>query len=218
MSHSHQRVVVIGANGGVGRRLVPRLVDRGHDVIGLVRSDDQFDRVREQGAEPRLGDLEETFAPALEGADALVFTAGSGGGTGWDKTLIVDLWGAKRVVDACVDQGIDRFVMISSRGAADPQTGRKPLRPYLVAKHFADWYLQQSPLDETILRPTRLTDEAGTGLVATDDDPESDRGDSIPRADVAQAVVACLHDGSTIGRTIELYSGEGPIDEGVAVP
>ena len=120
---------------------------------------------------------------------------------------MVDLWGAKRAVDACAEQGVDRFVMVSSRGADDPQAGREPLRPYLVAKHFADRYLQQSGLAETVLRPTRLTDEPGTGRVATDD------GDAISRADVAQAVVACLSDETTVGRAIDLYGGDTPIED-----
>ncbi len=205
MSDSVSRVAVLGANGGIGRRLLPRLATAGYDPIGVVRSEDQVERIREAGAEPRLGDLEETFAPALDGADAVVFTAGSGGGTGWDKTLMVDLWGAKRAVDAAAQEGADRFVMISSRGADNPQAGRAPLRPYLVAKHFADRYLRQSGLAETILRPTRLTEAEGTGRVATTD------GDAIPRADVAQAVVACLQDEATVGRAIELYGGDTPI-------
>ena len=208
-------VAVIGANGGVGRRLLPKLTDAGHEAIGIVRSEDQFGRVREAGAEPRLGDLEGSFADSLEGAEAAVFTAGSGGSTGWDKTLLVDLWGAKRAVDACVDRGIGRFIMVSSRGADDPQSGYEPLRPYLVAKHFADHYLRQSSLEDTILRPTGLTDEPGTGHVATKDDPESERGDSIPRADVAQAVMACLTDDATIEHTVELYGGDRPIEEAV---
>jgi uncharacterized protein YbjT (DUF2867 family) len=208
-------VAVLGANGGVGRRLLPRLVDAGHETIGIVRDDAQFDRVRDAGAEPRLGDLEADFAPALEGADAVVFTAGSGGASGFDKTLMVDLWGARRTVDACAERGIDRFVMISSRGAGDPENGYEPLRPYLVAKHFADDYLRRSPLDETVLRPTRLTDEPATGRVATGNDPASARGDSIPRADVAEAVVACLDEPSTIGTTLDLYGGERPVEEAV---
>ncbi|MFO8099692.1 MAG: SDR family oxidoreductase [Salinibacter sp.] len=209
MSNAPHTIAVIGANGGIGRRLVSRLAEAGHTAIGVVRADDQFDRIREHGGEPRLGDLEGTIAPALDGADAVVFTAGSGGGTGWDKTILVDLWGAKRAVDACTAAGIDRFVMVSSRGADAPQAGREPLRPYLVAKHFADRYLRQSALHETILRPTRLTDDSGTGRVATDD------GESIPRADVAEAIVACLQDDTTIGRSMELYGGDTPIAEAV---
>jgi uncharacterized protein YbjT (DUF2867 family) len=208
------QVAVIGANGGIGRRLLPRLRDAGHETVGVVRSEEQFDVIREFGATPRLGDLEGTFAPALEGADAVVFTAGSGGGTGWDKTLMVDLWGARRAVDACEDRGIDRFVMISARGAADPDTGYEPLRPYLVAKRFADDYLEQSSLAATILRPTTLTDEEGTGRVAGAFTPAGG-GPDIPRADVAAAVVACLDDDATTGRTIELYGGDTPVEEAV---
>lgn len=206
-------VAVIGAHGGIGRRLVPRLVDAGHTAIGVVRSEAQFEPIREIGGTPRLGDLEGTFAPALEGADAVVFTAGSGGATGWDKTLMVDLWGAKRAVDACERHGIDRFVMISATGAADPQAGREPLRPYLVAKYFADRYLHESVLDDTILRPTRLTDEPGTGRIATDATPPDERTHAIPRGDVAEAVVVCLSDGRCIGQTIELYGGETPLED-----
>jgi nucleoside-diphosphate-sugar epimerase len=208
-------VAVIGANGGIGRRLLPRLDKAGHEPIGVVRSEDQFDTIRERGGEPRLGDLEGTFAPALDGADAVVFTAGAGGSTGWDKTILVDLWGAERAVRACEDQGIDRFVMISSRGAGDPESRQGPIKPYIVAKHVADRTLQRSdrPSEETILRPTRLTDEAGTGRIAAYFDTDPETGDPIPRADVAQAVVECLGNNATIGHAITLYGGETPIQE-----
>lgn len=206
-------VAVIGANGGIGRRLLPRLKDADHDPVGVVRSEDQFDEIRECGAEPRFGDLEGNFASALDGVDAVVFTAGSGGGTGWDKTILVDLWGAERAVNACEEKGIDRFVMISSRGADDPERRQGPIKPYIVAKHIADRTLQQSSLEETILRPTRLTDEEGTGRVAAyfGEDPET--GESIPRADVAQAVVECLDNDGTIGHAITLYGGDTPISK-----
>ena len=207
-------VAVIGANGGIGRRLLPRLDDAGHDPIGVVRSEDQFERVRERGGEPRLGDLESDFVDALTGADAAVFTAGSGGSTGWDKTLMVDLWGARRTIAACEERGLDRFVMISSRGAANPNSGYEPMRPYLVAKRAADDYLTRSTLDGTILRPTSLTDEDGTGRVTATFEPAGG-GPDVPRADVANAVVACLNDDATIGETIELYGGDTPVDQAV---
>lgn len=211
-------VAVIGANGGIGRRLLARLDTVGHDAIGIVRSEDQFDGVRERGGEPRLGDLQGEFASALDGAEAIVFTAGSGGSTGWDKTILVDLWGAKRAVDACEERGIDRLIMISSRGAGDPESRQGPIKPYIVAKHVADWALQQSSLDETILRPTRLTDETGTGRVAAYFDTDPETGDSIPRADVAQAVVESLNNDATIGHAITLYGGETPIEEALRSP
>ena len=213
-------VAVIGANGGIGRRLLPRLADAGHDPIGIVRSEKQFDAIRDRNAEPRLGDLEsrQLSGAALDGADAVVFTAGAGGSTGWDKTILVDLWGAERAIRACEAQGIDRFVMISSRGADDPERRQGPIKPYIVAKHVADRTLQQSSLDETILRPTRLTDEEGTGRVAAyfEEDPET--GNPIPRADVAQAVVECLDHGAIIGHAITLYGGEMPIGGALQPP
>lgn len=213
-------VAVIGANGGIGRRLLPLLDDAGHDPIGIVRAEEQFEAIRDRGGEPRLGDLEGEFASALEGADAVVFTAGAGGSTGWDKTILVDLWGAKRAVDACEERGIDRFVMISSRGAGDPESRQGPIKPYIVAKHFADRALQHSdkPSEETILRPTRLTDESGSGRVAAYFDRDPDTGDPIPRADVAQAVVECLDNRETIGRAVTLYGGETPIEEALQPP
>ena len=206
-------VAVIGAHGGIGRRLVPRLNDAGHEPLGVVRSEDQFDTIRERGGEPRLGDLEGEFAPALDGADAVVFTAGAGGSTGWDKTILVDLWGAERAIRACEEMGIDRFVMISSRGADAPERRQGPIKPYIVAKHVADRTLQRSSLNETILRPTRLTDEEGTGRVAAYFGSGPETGDPIPRADVAHAVVECLDHDATIGHAITLYGGETPVEE-----
>lgn len=216
--YKRMTVAVIGANGGIGRRLLSRLNDAGHDPIGVVRSEDQFAAIRDRDTEPRLGDLEGDFASALEGADAVVFTAGAGGSTGWDKTILVDLWGAERVIRACEERGIDRFVMISSRGADNPERRKGPIKPYIVAKHVADRTLQRSALDETILRPTRLTDEAGTGRVAAyfEEDPET--GDPIPRADVAQAVVECLRNEDTTGHAITLYGGETSIDQALQPP
>lgn len=207
------QVAVIGANGGVGRRLLPQLVDADYETVGMVRSRDQFDRVEQAGAEPQLGDLEEEFAPALEGADAVVFTAGSGGSSGGEKTLLIDLWGAKRAIDVCEDQGIERFVMVSSVGADDPQAGPAPLRHYLVAKHFADRYLRDSSLDATILRPGRLTDEDPHCRIRAHIDTSADETGDIPRGDVAAAIVTCLGNADTIGHTIEIFGGETPIPE-----
>jgi nucleoside-diphosphate-sugar epimerase len=208
-------IAVIGANGGIGREVVSRLAAAGHDPIGIVRDEAQFEAVRERGGEPRLGDLEGTFAPALDGADGVVFTAGAGGNTGWDKTLMIDLWGARRVIDACVEHGVGRFVMVSSRGAGEPLGAPEAMRPYLVAKRCADDALEAAPLDATILRPTTLTDDAETGHVSTAFESTDEGGNEIPRADVAQAIVACLDTEATVGETIWLFGGDTPIGRAV---
>lgn len=208
-------VAVIGANGGIGRELLAQLADGRHEPIGIVRDEAQFDAVRERGGEPRLGDLEGEFEPALDGADAVVFTAGSGGDTGWDKTLLIDLWGARRSIDACMEQGIDRFVMVSAYRASEPLAGDGPIRAYRVAKRCADDYLEQSPLDGTILRPTTLTDADGTGHVSAAFEYRDTGRDSISRADVAGAVVAALDNDATIDETIGLFGGTTPIEQAI---
>ena len=209
------QVAVIGANGGIGREVVARLEEAGHDPIGIVRDESQFEAIRERGGEPRLGDLEGEFATALEGADAVVFTAGSGGNTDWDKTLLIDLWGARRSIDTCVENGVDRFVMISSYKASEPLAVPDTLRPYLVAKRCADEYLEQSGLDATILRPTALVDEDPTGHISAAYDSRDADGNEIPRADVAQTVVACLDNEETIGETIRLFGGDTAIENAI---
>lgn len=209
------QVAVIGANGGIGRELLPRLADAGHDPIGIVRDESQFDAVRERGGEPRLGDLEGEFGPALEGCDAVVFTAGSGGETDWGKTLLVDLWGARRTIDACVERGIDRYVMISAFNASEPLGDPEPMRPYWVAKRCADDYLAASPLEATILHPTALTDDEGSGRVAATFEHREAGENEIPRADVAATVVAALENEVTVGEPIRLFGGDTPIEAAI---
>ncbi|MFC6963247.1 SDR family oxidoreductase [Halocatena marina] len=209
------QVAVIGANGGIGRELLPRLADAGHDPIGVVRDKSQFEAIRERGGEPRLGDLEGAFTGTLRGADAVVFAAGSGGATGWDKTLLIDLWGARRSVDACVERAINRFVMISAYKASDPIAEPEAIRPYRVAKRCADDYTERSPLDTTILRPTTLTDDEGVGCVSVAYEYRDEDREAISRADVAQTVVACLENEETIGETIRLFGGNTPIENAI---
>ena len=204
------RVIVIGSTGKIGRLTVPKLIDAGHSVIALVRASSDRHQLPERGVEIRNADLESDIAPAIEGAEACVFTAGSGPSTGKDKTLTVDLWGAVKAIRCCKSVGIERFVMVSALKAHDPELGNERLKPYLVAKHAADWILERSGMQHTILRPGRLSDAPGTGLVAVGeltDHPESE----IPRDDVAAVITHCLNCPTTVGNTIHLLSGNTPI-------
>lgn len=210
-------ILVIGANGQIGRILCRRLVEAGDHVRALLRHQEQFPALRACGAEPVGGDLEDTFEDALEGCDAVVFTAGSGGKTGGDKTLLVDLWGAVRAMRACETRGVRRFVMVSALRAHDPDTGPAAIRHYLVAKHVADEYLMRSGLDYTILRPGRLLDEPGTGRVTLTLSGPREVAD-IPRADVAHVVQACLKANETVGGCYDLVSGDTPIEKAVGEP
>jgi uncharacterized protein YbjT (DUF2867 family) len=196
----------------VGQRLLRRLADRGDRARGLIRNPDHAGDLEELGAEPVLCDLEEQddVTPCLEGADAIVFAAGAGPGSGPERKKTVDLGGAVKLMEAARQAGIRRYVIVSSIGAGDPGRGPEQMRPYLEAKAEADRRLQESGLDYTVVRPGRLTDDPGTGLVEAG--PELSRGD-IPRDDVAAALVAVLDTDATVGKTFNLGGGDTPVEE-----
>ncbi|MEC0181173.1 SDR family oxidoreductase [Paenibacillus peoriae] len=209
-------VLVIGANGKVGRHLV-RLLGQNelHRVKALIRNRDQAEALERLGAETVIADLEGTvseIAVAVKGSDAIVFTAGSGGKTGADKTLLIDLDGAVKAMEAAEQAGIRRFIMVSALHAEKREQWPESIKPYYVAKHYADRLLEASNLDYTILRPGGLTDEPGSGKVATGDHLGSH---SISREDVAATVVAVLDERQTYQRAIDLVSGSTPIAEAV---
>ncbi|PAV24915.1 uncharacterized protein YbjT (DUF2867 family) [Tamilnaduibacter salinus] len=206
------KTLVIGANGQIGQKLVKRLVERGHPVRAMVRNTEQERALSALGAEVVTGDLEGDFESTLDDCDALVFTAGSGPKTGLDKTLLVDAWGAAKTINAAVDKGIRRYVMVSSRGAANPDFGPEAIKPYCVAKHMADHYLTTSILDYTILRPGRLLDEPATGRFRTQR-PEAKDEQVITREDTADAIVYCLEREHTIHQIYELYQGHEGLEE-----
>lgn len=205
------KVLVIGAHGQIGQLLLPKLAEAGHDVVAMVRDKSQFSELERDNVRCVVGDLEGDFSDVVEGADAVVFAAGSGGSTGVDKTVLIDLWGAAKSVKAAEDKGAKRFVIVSSRGAGEPDSGPDSMKPYLVAKHFADEELKRSSLDWTILRPGQLLNEPGNGKVSTER-PSKD-AQKIPREDVAAVIVSCLANDDSIGQVYELYSGDHDIDD-----
>ncbi len=208
------RVLVIGANGQIGRQVVARLdLEEDVHVRAMVRAEDQREALQALGAEVVIGDLVGAFEHALEGMHAVVFSAGSGASTGLDKTLLVDLWGAHRAIRATEASAATRFVMVSSMGTRDPLQGPSALQPYLVAKRAADDYLLASSLDFTVVRPGMLTDDDPTGHVSVG--AVLPPG-SVPRADVAQVVAQCAVRGAASGSMFELTSGEVPVAEAVA--
>ena len=206
-------VVVAGGHGQVARLLTRRLSAAGHRVRGLVRNPDHVDDIAADGGEGVLCDLE-TVEPsqvteAVRGADALVFAAGAGPGSGPGRKETLDFLGALRCIDACRQSGVTRFVMISAMGTDDPPDDNEVFSVYLRAKARADRALMDSTLDWTIVRPGRLTDDEPTGLVELA--RHVDRGD-IPRADVAHVLDVALHDDTTIGAVFEVVSGDTEVE------
>lgn len=216
-------VLVHGATGGTGRLLVDQLLAGGHQVRAFVRDPEKGAPLADLGVEVVPGDLttpdETPLIDATWGTDAVAFCVGSGPSTGKDQTLLVDLHGAVRTVDAAVEAGAGRYVMLSSMAADTPLAGSAAMAPYLAAKHAADRILRASGLDWTVVRPGGLTDDAPLGTVRTGQPriPDAERGErTIPRADVAAVLAACLEADAAVGTTFEVLSGDRPVGEAVA--
>ena len=207
------KVLVAGAHGKTARRLVRMLTQDGHEVRGLVRKEGQMPDVESDGAEPVLVDLEEeeveTVGGAVEGCDAVVFAAGAGPGSGAARKETMDYGGAVKLVEAAEQNGVRRYLMLSSMGAGDPEGGSEPMRPYLRAKARADERLQSSRLDYTIIRPGSLTDEEESGRIEAAE--SLGRRGEISRSDVARTFAEALELESTYGKTFEILAGDTPI-------
>lgn len=205
-------VLVAGAHGQIAMLLHPQLVARGHRVRGLIRDPAQGADLERAGAEPVLCDLEreDDLTPYTDGADAVVFAAGAGPGSGPERKQTVDLGAAVKLIRACEATGTRRYLMVSAMGAAHPTSGPEAMVPYLKAKAGADEALRASGLDHTIVRPGRLTDGPATGRVRAGEG--LGRGE-ISRADTALVLAACLDEPGTIGRTFDVLAGETAIGE-----
>lgn len=210
-------VLVVGANGQIGQHLVDILKEEGkHTPIAFVRKEEQVKSFEDKGVEARLGDLEATvdeIKERMEGIDAVVFTAGSGGSTGPDKTLLIDLDGAVKVMEAAETSGIERFVMVSALGADDREKWSKEIKPYYVAKHYADWWLMDSELTYTIIRPGMLENEDSKETVLIKDAITRTDDYSVPRVDVAKVIAASLDNEKTFRQAFDLTSGDSTIED-----
>lgn len=206
-------VFVIGANGQIGKQLVERLHEEGkHQVTAMVRKQEQLDDFTSKGYKAVLGDLESDVASleqAMADMDVVVFAAGSGGDTGADKTLLIDLDGAAKSIEAAKSRDIKQFVMLSALKAEDRSAWPEEMKPYYVAKHHADRLLEESGLTYTIVRPGALTDDAGTGNVKIGD---IDTGE-VPRADVAAFLAHVIDRDEAKNKAIDLVKGDTAIED-----
>jgi uncharacterized protein YbjT (DUF2867 family) len=211
-------VVIAGGHGKVARRLARLLVARGDRVRGLIRKPEHADDLRADGSEPVLCDLEAAgpfeVARAIEGADAIVFAAGAGPGSGPERKLTIDRDGAIKLLRAAQSSNVPRYVMISSVGAENPPDDDDDVfSVYLRAKAEADAALAASDRDWTIVRPGFLTDDPGTGRVRIQTEPIREQ---VPRDDVAAVLAAVLHEPRSTHLTIYVVAGEQPVEEALA--
>jgi uncharacterized protein YbjT (DUF2867 family) len=207
-------VVIAGGHGQIAMMLGQLLVEDGHRVRGIIRKPEQAADLEAIGVEPIVFDLEhdDGLAEQIAGADAAVFAAGAGPGSGAERKWSMDRDGAIKLIDACKQTGANRYVMISSIGASADVPGDDAFSIYLRAKGEADEALLASGLDGTVLRPGALTDEPGSGLIALGEELERN---SVPREDVAATIRLLLPAANTIGATLVLTSGPLPIAEAV---
>jgi uncharacterized protein YbjT (DUF2867 family) len=209
-------VAIAGGHGKVALLLGTLLAEREDKPWGLIRDPVQEADLHAAGVEPVICDLEgdDDVAAAVSGADAVVFAAGAGPGSGAERKRTMDLAGAVKLIDAALAEGVRRYLMVSAMGAADPPAaGGDVFGEYLRAKAEADEALRASGLEYTIVRPGGLTDDPGNGRIHVGE--RLDRGE-IPRADVAAVLLACLDSRHTIDRTFEVVSGSIPIADAVA--
>jgi uncharacterized protein YbjT (DUF2867 family) len=204
------RIIIAGGHGKIALRLEERLKS---GAVGIVRNPAHVADIEATGAEAVVCDLErasvEEVAAIAEGADAVVFAAGAGPGSGAARKDTVDRAASVLLADAAERAGVRRFIQVSSMGAGRaPRGGDEVWAAYINAKTEAEEDLRARDLDWTILRPGRLTDEPGTGLVRLADEVPPG---AVPRDDVAAVIVALLEAPGTVRRTLELVSGDTPI-------
>jgi uncharacterized protein YbjT (DUF2867 family) len=210
------RILIIGGHGKVALLLAPLLVARGDDVTSVIRNPEHVAEVAASGASPRVADVEtlsvDELSALVDGHDAVVWSAGAGGGSP-ARTTAVDRDAAIRSMDAAAAARVYRYVMVSYFGArADHGVpAGNSFFAYAEAKAAADDHLRSSRLAWTVLGPSALTLDAPTGRI----DITGAESRSVSRADVAAVVAATLAENATIGRTIRFNSGDVPIPEAI---
>jgi uncharacterized protein YbjT (DUF2867 family) len=209
------RVVIAGGHGKIALLLERLLAERGDQAVGLIRNRAHVADVQQTGAEAVVCDLEaasaDDVAVLLSGADAVVFAAGAGAGSGAPRKDSVDRAASVLMADAAGQAGVRRFVQISSMGAGQPpRPGTDEVwAAYIAAKTAAEADLRSRDLDWTIVRPGRLTDAPATGKVRLAAPPIP--AGTVPRVGVAAGIAALLDDPGTRRQTLELTSGDSPV-------
>lgn len=211
-------VVIAGGHGKIGLRLAALLAGRGDTVTAVVRNPDHRADVETAGAAVAVVDMEsagvDELAAHLKGADAVVFAAGAGPGSGVERKDTVDRAAAVLLADAAKQAGVRRYLLVSSTGVdAVPEGTDEVWAAYLRAKKAAEEAIAATDLDWTIVRPGRLTDDPGTGKVLLTV-PPVDRGD-VTRDDTAAVLAVLLDTPGTAGRVLELREGEHDVLEAV---
>lgn len=203
-------VLVAGANGRTGKQIVNLLLERDHEVRAMIRDASQAAEMKRIGAQPVIADLEHDVSFAVEGCDAVIFAAATSGLASPEKTDSVDRDGPIKLIKACEENAVNRFIMLSSLGTDNPEAAPSEYQHYFKAKAVANNKLEKSSLNYTIIKAATLTDNDATGKIKASKKLQDSAGD-ISRADVAATIVASLNNENSYRKTFEIISGEDPI-------
>lgn len=213
-------VIILGGHGQIGQILTRKLVAKGIPVRSVIRKGRQVRAVEDLGAEAVIFDLEamnsSDLAKVFRGGSAIVFAAGAGPGSEARRKRTVDYGASVLAQRAAMEAGVSRFIQISAYGLQlalskdEPETWRE----YVRAKRDADLELTETTLNWTILRPTLLTNEPGTGRISAALEwlPE-EKAFPIPRADVADAIIVLLEQGILVHKLVDIAGGDIPVEE-----
>lgn len=217
------RIIVIGGHGKVARLLADELAGTDRHLVSVIRHPEQAEDIRQAGAEPLVADVTSMTPQQLDalvdGADAVVWSAGNGGRAGAAQTYAIDRDGCEAVVDAVSRaHHRPRFILVSWAGSpdhgVDPAAG---FFPYADAKAAADRYTMASDIDWTILGPSTLTLEPAGGVTVLPEGRSAHPDRTTSRQAVARVIVACLdHPGTTSRHFIRFTDGDTPIPAALA--
>ncbi|WP_035051086.1 NAD(P)-binding oxidoreductase [Carnobacterium pleistocenium] len=212
------KVLVIGANGKVARHFADFVKeDSAIEELAMIRNPEQISFFKERGIETVLLDLVKNsvaeLAEAMKNVDAIIFTAGAGG-SGLDKTILIDLDGAIKAMTAAEQANVKRFIMVSTfRTGREAMAQEQSLQIYTIAKNYADeWLKNRTELDWTIVHPGILVDEPGTNQIKVGMGQDINE---VPRQDVARTLLAVLHNDNTIKQEFEVLAGNTAVEEAI---
>lgn len=212
------KVLVIGANGKVARHFADFVKeDSAIEELAMIRNPEQVSFFKERGIETVLLDLVKNsvaeLAEAMKNVDAIIFTAGAGG-SGLDKTILIDLDGAIKAMTAAEQANVKRFIMVSTfRTGREAMAQEQSLQIYTIAKNYADeWLKNRTELDWTIVHPGILVDEPGTNQIKVGMGQDINE---VPRQDVARTLLAVLHNDNTIKQEFEVLAGNTAVEEAI---
>lgn len=206
-----ETILVAGANGKTGREIIEILKGTpGYKPLAMIRDKNQEGTFEMLEVETYLADLEGDLRGAAKVADKIIFAAGSGPDTPPEKTIDVDQNGAINLIDQAKANDVKKFVMLSSMGADDPESGPEGLTHYLKAKKEADDHLKACFMEYSIVRPGHLTTDEKTNKIKAGE--KLNESGKISRKDVAQVLVDCLQDGIAQNKSFEILNGEMGIE------